>query len=280
MRLLETECFLLWGWFLQGSGEQRAEDAAAGDEELHQQLTAHSTACQPSGKALPRSHCLSCLPAMLIHGLDLFLVAPQPPGPHHNLGGPGWIPHPRLPTALRHALTVANAVLVDSLHLAQQMVQSFSLSPSPGGPAVVLPPVCGGQTSITLWPGGKRGSCPLLPTAHHLLAPHPGVPQTQHGMAAVGGAGHLWAGWALGDSPVLCHSSQKHPSSAQQPMATGHAAARQGHGRGKEQGPVCCCCTSLALKNKILSSVFLQVFPGAAAFSRRVPRAGLTSANT
>lgn len=23
LRLLETECFLLWGWFLQGSGEQR-----------------------------------------------------------------------------------------------------------------------------------------------------------------------------------------------------------------------------------------------------------------
>lgn len=34
MRLLETECFLLWGWFLQGSVEQRAEDDAAGDEEL------------------------------------------------------------------------------------------------------------------------------------------------------------------------------------------------------------------------------------------------------
>lgn len=34
LRLLETECFLLWGWFLQGSVEQRAEDAAAGDEEL------------------------------------------------------------------------------------------------------------------------------------------------------------------------------------------------------------------------------------------------------
>lgn len=34
LRLLETECFLLWGWFLQGSVEQRAEDDAAGNEEL------------------------------------------------------------------------------------------------------------------------------------------------------------------------------------------------------------------------------------------------------
>lgn len=34
LRLLETECFLLWGWFLQASVEQRAEDDAGGDEEL------------------------------------------------------------------------------------------------------------------------------------------------------------------------------------------------------------------------------------------------------
>lgn len=78
----------------------------------------------------------------------------------------------------------------------------------------------------------------------------------------------------------MCHSSQGQHSSARHPVATGHPAAQRGHSRGKEQGPVCCCHTSLALKNKILSSVFLQVIPGAAAFSGRVPRAGRTPADT
>lgn len=58
------------------------------------------------------------------------------------------MPHASLPAALCCVLTVADAVLVDGLHLAQQMVQSLSLSPSPRGPAVVLPPVCAGQNSI------------------------------------------------------------------------------------------------------------------------------------
>ena len=284
MRLLDTECFLLWGWFLQGSGEQRAEDAGAGDEELHRQPVARHA--NLVGRLCQGLRCLSCLPAMVIHGIDLLLVPPQPPGPCHNPGGPSWIPHPSLPAAPFRALTVANAVLVDGLHLTQQMVQSFSLSPSPWGPAVILPPVWGGQTSITpstSWPGGKRGSRPLLPMARHLPAPHPAVPQAQHSTARHGSTHgcHARLGrLGFGRSPVLCHSSQEHPSSAQHPMATGHPAARRGHGRGKEQGPVCCCRSSLALKNKILSNVFLQVFPRAAAFSRRVLRAGLTSANT
>lgn len=46
-------------------------------------------------------------------------------------------------------LTVAHAVLVDGLHLAQQVVQSFSLAPAPWGPAVVLPPVCRDRASVT-----------------------------------------------------------------------------------------------------------------------------------
>lgn len=260
----------LWGAESRGCCSRRCRAAPA----------AHSTACQPSGKALPRSHRLSCLPAMLIHGLHLFLVPPQPPGPHHNLGGARLDPPPQPP----HSAAPCT-------HRGKRSAGGQS-SPGPAdGPELQLVPFAGGpgrRTPASLWgtdqhhplAWGKKGF--LSPPPHGTSPPGtpPGCPT---GTAWHGSSCGCWAPLGrlgFGRSPVLCHSSQKHPSSAQQPMATGHAAARQGHGRGKEQGPVCCCCTSLALKNKILSSVFLQVFPGAAAFSRRVPRAGLTSANT
>lgn len=200
LRLLETECFLLWGWFLQGSGEQRAEDAAAQDEELNQHgmpslcqglhAQAVSLLCSSMGETYSWYH-LSPLDHTTT--LDALLTSGQ----------------------ILHALTVANAVLVDSLHLPQQMVQSFSLSPSPWGPAIVLPPVCGGHTSITPWSGGKRGSHALLSKVHHLPA--------WHSMA--------WhQTWVLGISGQALGDSQEHPASAQHPMATLQ------HGRDTAQG--------------------------------------------
>jgi len=203
LRLLETECFLLWGWFLQGSEEQRAEDAAAGDEELHREPAAWHA--NPVGRLCRGLHCLSCLPAMLIHKTDLRLVLPQP----------GWMPNPSLPTAPYRALTMANTVLVDGLHLAQQMVQSFSLPSSPWSPAVVLPPVCGGPTSITpstwpiapsIYPSTWEKGLPDPSSPWHVTSWHPTYVShkhrmAQHGTAAVMGAGQLWVGWALGDPP-------------------------------------------------------------------------------
>jgi len=76
---------------------------------------------------------------------------------------------------------MANAVLVDGLHLAQQMVQSFSLAPPSRSPAIILSPVCRDRASVTpmqpsLWscplPGttvrAGRGQSPLL----YSLSPH------------------------------------------------------------------------------------------------------------
>lgn len=117
---------------MQGSGEQRAEEAAAGDAELpwwDGSLVAEL--CRGF-------HCLSCLLAVPI----LFLVPPQPCDRATNLGGHTPGEPPMRPASPQYpALTMADAVLVDSLHLAQQMVQSLSLASSPRGTAVVLPPV-------------------------------------------------------------------------------------------------------------------------------------------
>lgn len=139
------------------------------------------------------------------------LAPPQHCGSHHNPGGLSCSPcaPPQPPGALCCGLTVADAVLVDSLHLAQQMVQSFSLSPPPGRPAVVLPPVCGDRPASPPAPlaWGKRASHPLLP--HHL-----GVPP-MHGSscgcwAPLGVLGDPWVCATLPRNIQLCAAPCEH----------------------------------------------------------------------
>lgn len=95
---------------------------------------------------------------------------------------------------------------------------------------------------------GKRGSYP----SSHIIWVSPST-------AAVVGAGSLRVCW---DIPGFVSLFPGTPSSAQRPVTSPDLpTAGQGHTRGMEQGSVCCCCTLPALKNKILSSLFLQVFP-------------------
>lgn len=55
---------------------------------------------------------------------------------------------------------MTNAVLVDGLHLAQQMVQSFSLASPSWSPAIILPPVCRDRVSVTPMQPSLWG-CPI-----------------------------------------------------------------------------------------------------------------------
>lgn len=113
-----------------------------------------------------------------------------------------------------------------------------------------------------------EGGLPVPSSPWQVTSWHPTYVSHRHGTAHLGtaadmGAGHLCVGWALGD-PWFCIPL---PRSTLALHSTPWPPATLQHGRGKEQGPVCCGRTSPALKNKILSSVFLQVFPRAAASS-------------
>lgn len=193
LRLLETECFLLWGWFLQGSGEQRAEDAAAGDEGPRRQPVAWHT--NLVGRLCQGLHCLSCLPAMLIQGTDLLSMPPQPLDHVTTLGGLAGSPTPAsLQCHAKHSpwqtqcwWTVftwpSRWSRASACPLRRGARPSYSRQSAGDRPA--SPPA-------PLVLGGKRGSCPLLHTAHHLLAP----PRCPTGIAWQSSSSdrHLW--WA------------------------------------------------------------------------------------
>lgn len=245
LRLLETECFLLWGWFLQGSVEQRAEDAAAGDEEL---IPTHWEG--PAGISTARA--VSLLFTSLAQSCS---CTNQLCSSHHNPGTQLPLPQPPWSTVL--GLTVANAVLVDGLHLAQEMVQSLGLSSPPWRPPVVLAPVCGDTAASPRHPlpvgGTLRGTRVPIPSSHiSWMSP------SCHSTAAVVGTGHFWACWAMPSFVPLFPGT---PSSAQHLVATSLPTAWQGHTRGKEQGSVCCCYTSLALKIKFFPVSSSRSFP-------------------
>lgn len=195
-------------------------------------------AYQPSGKALPRSP-LPQLSPFYAHPRD----RPTPdattaPGPCHNPGGPGWIPHPSLPAVPCQALTMANAVLVDSLHLAQQMVQSFSLSPSSWGPTIILPPVCRGQTSITPstpCPGRKEGF--LSPPPHSTSPPGTSPVSHRHSMAEQQFCQAPLVGWALGDSQFCTSLSRRIPALHSSPWAPATPWHSKNLAEGKNKVP-------------------------------------------
>lgn len=175
---------------------------------------------------------------------------PQPCGPHHNPAGlccPLTL-HPQLPcsTVLRAHRGKCSAGGQSSPGPADG--PELQPVPSAVGRGRRTPASLWGQSSITPLPGGKGVPIP----SSHIIWVSPST-------AAVVGAGSLRVCW---DIPGFVSLLPGTPSSAQRPVTSPDLpTAGQGHTRGMEQGSVCCCCTLPALKNKILSSLFLQVFP-------------------
>lgn len=121
------------------------------------------------------------------------------------------------------------------------------LQPVPSGAAP------GRRTPASLWGTGQ----------HHPRHPGgKGVPiPSSHFTWAWQRLWVLGASGCAGSSPVLCHSSQEQRALHSTPWPLASPQRGRGTAGGRNKVLSVAAATSLALKNKILSSLFLQVFP-------------------
>lgn len=187
LRLLETECFLLWGWFLQGSVGQRAEDDTAGGEELMPTLGEGSAEVSTArAVSLPCSSMAQTDPA-----------PPQPCGSHHS---PAGLCCPLTPIPSFPVLWAHRGKCSAGGQSSPGPADGPELRPVPSavGRGRRTPASLWGQSSITPLPGGK--GVPIPPPTSS------GCPPARQQLWVLGPSG------CAGTSLVLCHSSQEHPA--------------------------------------------------------------------